>query len=297
MVIRGYNDGRPEPAPILRAAAHGSPEELREAIAEGADPNTRCAQQYEGWAGCPEGSTALHIITTYNPDNCSWDPSQDEVDYHKEKYFRCAEVLIAAGASPLLRNRHGHNAVYLAASFNQPKILKLLLDAGGAARVNDIVGTQGWTALGKAARSEGFSKYKGHAECARLLLCAGADANLRTRSQTPLQHAMSLDVRPHGRRLYPILFRHGAAMPSESELTHAHGYHERGYHAIYSLKRTGPHPHAAYLRKIATMPGGFRAYEREHRRRLTAVFANKFPALPVECISHIVLLWAHLGDY
>ena len=294
MVISGYNDGRPEPPPILRAAAHGEPEELREALAEGADPNTVCDQEYEGWAGCPEGYAALHIITTYHPDNCSWDPSQDEVDYHKEKYFRCAEVLIAAGASPLLRNRHGHNAVYLAASFNQPKILKLLLEAGGAADVNEPMGTQGWTALGQAVVSEGSSNYPGHAECVRLLLCAGADANLRTRERTPLQHAMELNWCPGRRRLYPMLFRHGAAMPSESELTHAHGYHRRGHQVPAT---TGPHPHAAYLRKIATMPGGFRAYEREHRRRLTAVFANKFPALPVECISHIVLLWAHLGDY
>ena len=297
MVIRGYNDGRPQPAPILRAAAHGSAEELREAIAEGADPNLVCDQDYEGYAGCPAGDAALHIITSYNPDNQTWDPSQEEVDYYKEKYFRCAEVLIATGASPLLRGKYGQNAVYLAASFNQPKILKLLLDAGGAADVNEPMGAQGWTALGQAVISEGSSNYPGHAECARLLLCAGADANLRTREQTPLQHAMALDSWsrcPGRRRLYPILFRHGAAMPSESELTHAHGYHDRGYPPF---KRTGPHPHAAYLRKIATMPGGFRAYEREHRRRLTAVFANKFPALPVECISHIVLLWAHLGDY
>ena len=293
MVISGYNDGRPEPPPILRAAAHGSADELREAIAEGADPNTVCDQEYEGWAGCPEGDTALHIITSYNPDNQTWDPSQEEVDYYKEKNLRCAEVLIAAGASPLLRDRNGTNAVYMAAWSNQPKILKLLLDAGGAADVNEM-GRWG-TALSQTINREGYSKYKGHAECARLLLCAGADANLPARGRTPLQHAMKLDSWcPGRRRLYPILFRHGAAMPSERELTHAHGYHRRGYHVPAT---TGPHPHAAYLRKIATMPGGFRAYEREHRRRLTAVFANKFPALPVECISHIVLLWAHLGDY
>ena len=53
----------------------------------------------------------------------------------------------------------------------------------------------------------------------------------------------------------------------------------------------------AYLDKIAATPGGFPAYEREHRRRLTAVFTNKFPQLPVEVISHIVLLWGHCGDY
>jgi hypothetical protein len=53
----------------------------------------------------------------------------------------------------------------------------------------------------------------------------------------------------------------------------------------------------AYLTKVAATPGGFKAYEKEHRRRLTAVFADKFPALPVEVISHIVLLWGHCGDY
>ena len=52
-----------------------------------------------------------------------------------------------------------------------------------------------------------------------------------------------------------------------------------------------------YLTKIAETPGGFPAYEREHRRRLTAVFTNKFPMLPVEVISHIVHLWGHCGDY
>ena len=52
-----------------------------------------------------------------------------------------------------------------------------------------------------------------------------------------------------------------------------------------------------HLDKIAATPGGFPAYEREHRCRLTAVFTNKFPMLPVEVISHIVLLWGHCGDY
>ena len=65
-----------------------------------------------------------------------------------------------------------------------------------------------------------------------------------------------------------------------------------------SLSATGPAlPSSAYLDKIAATPGGFPAYEREHRRRLTAVFTNKFPMLPVEVISHIVLLWGHCGDY
>ena len=44
-------------------------------------------------------------------------------------------------------------------------------------------------------------------------------------------------------------------------------------------------------------PGDFKSYERIHCRRLTTVFANKFPTLPIDVISHIVLLWAHCGDY
>ena len=72
-------------------------------------------------------------------------------------------------------------------------------------------------------------------------------------------------------RVYPHFLRAGVALPSLS--------------------------HDAYLDKIAATPGGFPAYEREHRRRLTVVFTNKFPMLPVEVISHIVLLWGYCGDY
>ena len=80
---------------------------------------------------------------------------------------------------------------------------------------------------------------------------------------------------------YAPLLRAGVALPS-----------------LNSPSATGPTPpSSAYLDKIAATPGGFPAYEREHRRRLTSVFTNKFPMLPVEVISHIVLLWGHCGDY
>ena len=74
-------------------------------------------------------------------------------------------------------------------------------------------------------------------------------------------------------RVYPHLLRAGAALVPDSNHSDA------------------------YILKILATPGGFPAYEREHRRRLTAVFTNKFPMLPVEVISHIVLLWGHCGDY
>ena len=90
------------------------------------------------------------------------------------------------------------------------------------------------------------------------------------------------------------LLRAGAALPAEDKTDNVlRRYDNTPNHRVRLLiirART-------YIAKISGTPGGFKAYEREHRRRLTAVFANKFPALPVEVISHIVLLWAHCGDY
>ena len=39
-------------------------------------------------------------------------------------------------------------------------------------------------------------------------------------------------------------------------------------------------------------------YERAHRMRLTTTFARVvFPRVPMEVVSHIVGLWAHVGYY
>ena len=89
------------------------------------------------------------------------------------------------------------------------------------------------------------------------------------------------------------LLRAGAALPAEEETDEI----LRTYESTNHPRRLAITRARTYIAKISGTPGGFKAYEREHRRRLTAVFANKFPALPVEVISHIVLLWAHCGDY
>ena len=110
----------------------------------------------------------------------------------------------------------------------------------------------------------------GRCDTVRRLLAAGADPHRKGGGNGPtaLEGATLLN----NVRTYAPLLRAGVALPPAN-------YHN------------------AYLKKIAATPGGFPAYEREHRRRLTAVFTNKFPALPVEVISHIVLLWGHCGDY
>ena len=54
-----------------------------------------------------------------------------------------------------------------------------------------------------------------------------------------------------------------------------------------------------YLRKVYETPGGFKAYEKAHRQRLTAIFLSKskFQSLPAEVVSHIVLFGFHCGCY
>ena len=51
-----------------------------------------------------------------------------------------------------------------------------------------------------------------------------------------------------------------------------------------------------YVEKVAAA-GSWAAYEKAHRKRLTAIFVPKFPLLPEDAISHIVGLWAHTGYY
>ena len=52
-----------------------------------------------------------------------------------------------------------------------------------------------------------------------------------------------------------------------------------------------------YLRKVYETPGGFKAYEKAHRQRLTSVFLPKFPSLPAEIVSHIVSFSFNCGCY
>ena len=104
------------------------------------------------------------------------------------------------------------------------------------------------------------------------------------------------------------LLRAGAALPPEEQTDEIL--------RLYSSNSTNPRRLSiirarTYIAKIAGRmwrdwrlgscqswtPGDFKSYERIHCRRLTTVFANKFPTLPIDVISHIVLLWAHCGDY
>lgn len=112
---------------------------------------------------------------------------------------------------------------------------------------------------------------RGSAKTVAELIAAGANPHRRMISG-PGHTVMEGAAPMHNFRVYPHLLRAGLALPPVENRN-------------------------TYLTKVAATPGGFKAYEKEHRRRLTAVFADKFPALPVEVISHIVLLLGHCGEY
>ncbi len=174
------------------------------------------------------------------------------------------ERLLAAGANVHLKavNDGGDTPLHTAVWDRVPSGIVAMLIAAGS----DIEGVDndGFFVLYTAAQ-------RGRADTVRRLLAAGADPNRRL-NFGPRLTAIDGATLSQNAGAYAPLPRAGAAMPHPSRRD-------------------------AYLNKIAATPGGIRAYEREHRRRLTAVFTNKFPALPVDVISHIVLLWAHCGDY
>ena len=172
--------------------------------------------------------------------------------------------LISLGASVHLKapNDQGWTPLHAAVWDRAPSGIVAMLIAAGS----DVeeVSKYGFFVLYTAAQ-------RGRADTVRRLLAAGADPNRRLSFGTR-RTALDGAADSQNAGAYAPLLRAGAALPDPSRRD-------------------------AYLNKIAATPGGIRAYERDHRRRLTAVFTNKFPALPVEVISHIVLLWAHCGDY
>jgi ankyrin repeat protein len=249
---------QPRPA-IHEAVRNLDVDALRRELAAGANVN----------ALDESGKTPLYVACQSTP---TWPTVRVTPPTWKRK-VREREAIVAA----LLRAGANVNARYAnpAAGFSDVTPLKAAV-ADRRCPPSDIVAQL--IAAGsdiEAADDSGFfplytAAQHGRGATVSRLLAAGADPHRKLGSAGPtaLEGATLL----HNVRAYAPLLRAGVALPPAN-------YHN------------------AYLKKIAATPGGFPAYEREHRRRLTAVFTNKFPALPVEVISHIVLLWGHCGDY
>ena len=66
--------------------------------------------------------------------------------------------------------------------------------------------------------------------------------------------------------------------------------------AIPATIKAIPSPTDVYIEKI-TAAGGYKAYEKAHRQRLTAIFLAKFPALPVEMLGRILEFTWDIGGH
>ena len=111
------------------------------------------------------------------------------------------------------------------------------------------------------------------------LLRAGANPNPPEMDGTIAIH-MTI---AHGRRrVWPLLLRAGAILPTGEQAHFLHGY---------DIHRTHP-----YLQKIDAA-GSFKAYEKAHRRALVALAAKCFPRLPTEVASQVVAFAFHVGYY
>ena len=142
----------------------------------------------------------------------------------------------------------------------------MLLAAGGDAIVDGVRSPSiaGWTDLAHAASC-------GYVECCSLLLAAGADVNRHVKNSFYDHSPLDFAIEGGHERLFAILLKAGATIPSESL-------------------------HDPYFRKVDAA-GGFRAYEKAHRKLLTTTFATKLPRLPIEVVSHFVSFAFHTGYY
>ena len=94
-----------------------------------------------------------------------------------EERLDVVELLLQAGADPWASDNEGTNCLHIAATLSSPPMLKLLLEApqkkGSKANV-DAADQQGSTALHLAVEPADETDAQAAAECAELLLKAGA---------------------------------------------------------------------------------------------------------------------------
>ena len=209
-----------------------------------------------------------------------WPPARVVV-LEKERHadrVACVAALLEAGAVVDATSYNEQTVLHLAVYYDDyGDIVDLLIAAG--ADVNHV--------------DDGLES---PLEIAAQIGCTAMVKKLISAGAVYLDDALRLAV-SYGRLHHCApLIRAGAELPDEEKtdgILGAYGYHQNWDHPrVVSIRRT-----RTYIERISATIGGFQAYEREHCRCLTTVFANKFPALPIEVISHIVLLWAHCGDY
>ena len=184
-----------------------------------------------------------------------------------QERLECISMLLEAGASISNIGRDG-TALHYAARNESPAyhpVITLLMESG--ADVN-AVNYFGESALAMAAE-------RGTAAAVRTLISAGA---------VDFDRALDLAITNGKRRSCAQLLRAGAALPAvitaESEYGEMPGFPQT----------------RAYIEKIRAA-GGYKAYEKAHRQRLTVIFLEKFPALPVEMLGRVLEFTWDIGGH
>ena len=185
------------------------------------------------------------------------------------------DVLLEAGASVDATDNYGRTALHCAVSqtdrsrypTNFELIVDRLLRAG--ADVN-ATNEDGISVLAMAASN-------GRSTVITKLLSAGA-VDPKGFDEPLRQALIGWDCRPYPHSC-AVLMRAGAVL-------------RKDIHRDWDGWLRDP-----YLRKIVEYPGGFKAYEKAHRQRLTTTFLPKFPSLPAEIVSHIVSFGFNCGCY
>ena len=192
--------------------------------------------------------------------------------------LECISVLLEAGASVDLVHS-GKTVLHWIAECESPEcqlIIAALLEAGADPNFTQTSGPwQGRSVLALAASY-------GSAGAVRMLISAGA---------VDLDRALVLAIEHGKQRSCAPLMRAGAAIPAVITAPKP-ACSTPWEELVPTFSQT-----RAYVERVRAT-GGFKAYEKAHRQRLTAIFLPKFPTtLPVEMLERVLEFTWDIGGH
>ena len=184
--------------------------------------------------------------------------------------LECISVLLEAGASVDLLTGGRTPLHWIAGNefASYQAVIAMLLEAG--ADPNFTYTPQGVTSTHYHRSVLARAAEHGTAATVKKLISAGA---------VDLDHALELAILYSNQRICASLLRAGVALPAELP-----GEDECADGRPY------------YIEKIQAA-GGYKAYEKAHRQRLTAIFLAKFPTLPVEMLGRVLEFTWDIGGH